>query len=77
MNFKFDCGKDFGEDFKLVDKMFHDNVHSKFIKDKLDEIEFKANRLRDADAMKKLSYYWRRVGQDRKASRCFNRAKDF
>lgn len=68
---------DFSADFKIVDKMFDDNVHSRIIKDKLSEIEVKANEQRNADAMIKLSDYWRAVGQDKQAARCFNRAKTF
>ena len=68
---------DFSADFRIVDKMFDDNVHSRIIKDKLSEIEIKANNQRNADAMKKLSNYWRAVGQDEQAAKCFNRAKTF
>ena len=68
---------DFSADFRIVDKMLDDNVHSRIIKDKLSKIEIKADNLRNADAMKKLSNYWRAVGQDEQAARCFNRAKTF
>lgn len=68
---------DFKAEFRIVDKMLDDNVHSRIIKDKLSEIEIKANNLRNADAMIKLSDYWRKVGQDNQAARCFNRAQKF